>query len=135
MQRGGERKGPSQELDRDFRIAVVRSSRAGWKMADCTPLSRPRHAALDGLGNRRPALEVWPSVCGEKVQAVLSYIIPSRYSVRQPRVSLQCRVKEPETCLRFYIEKKKLIGETPSQSAVVGLVGVESFSIPEATSS
>ena len=59
-------------------------------------------------------VEVWPSACNEKVQAVLTYIIPSetkRYRRRNKRgkkVSLACRVPEPESCIGFYKEQRDL---------------------------
>ncbi len=73
-------------------------------------------------------VEVWPAACSEKVQAVLTYIIPEDVprrgyqSYRQRRyrryddygrllprkVQLACRVPEPESCITFYKEERDL---------------------------
>ncbi len=53
------------------------------------------------------AVEVWPPACREKVQEVLTYIIPGRrrYMGRR-RVSLACRVPGAESCIKFYRDQQ-----------------------------
>ena len=73
-----------------------------------------------GRSRARLAVEVWPSACSETVQAVLTYMIPGRQAQRRrtrraaqratggKKVSLVCRVADPESCIQFHRERRGL---------------------------
>ncbi len=50
-------------------------------------------------------VEVWPPPCGSQIDGMLTYYLRSGGSRR--RVTLACRIKEPEPCLDFYGAKYK----------------------------
>ncbi len=54
-------------------------------------------------------VEVWPSNCSDKVEALLTYLLPrhlqfGRWAGRT-KIRLQCKIDEPEACLEFYSAK------------------------------
>ena len=68
-------------------------------------IGRTKVSVEAGGATAKLAVEVWPAACEEKVQEILTYIIPGgrRYRGRR-KVSLACRVPAPESCIRFYRE-------------------------------
>ena len=97
-----------------------------WTMAD-KKVARLDGGAIRGVspgrtklsvevGGARAELEVdvWPLACSEKVESKLTYIVGHR------GVQLECKVKDPEPCIDFFIKRKWSVPEALGGCCCVG---------------